>query len=52
VAVRAQDAKALESVVAAIAVDVIELDWNDAINRALLRPPAELTAFLLEAGHV
>jgi len=51
-AVGAQDAKVLESIVAGIAVDVIELDGDHSIDRASLRPAAELAALRLETGRI
>jgi hypothetical protein len=43
-AVRTQHAKILDSVVVSIAIDVIELERNDAVDRSLLCPSAELAA--------
>jgi hypothetical protein len=45
-AVRAQDPKVLETVVVAVAVDVIELDRDSSI-RSALGPAAELATLLL-----
>lgn len=48
-AVRAQDAEVLESIVATVAVDVIELDGNHAVNWPTHGPATQLASSSLEA---